>query len=209
LISLSLPKVDLLAICQTSSSLHAQVIPVLYHTIDLSTHAPPDGTTITFRHRRRIYERQYLFKRQISMNPEYGQHVRSLKWTIGIEHGQLWSLALDQFGYRTPTSSVGERVVWRSEHVGRLFELLSQVVNLDIQGSRSGGRSTTVTEDKYIANSSSWRTVNAKEEETRAARKMIDSTSAPDEESLASLILFPNAQSVNLVSLVIFLCSRR
>lgn len=93
--------------------------------------------------------------------------------------------------------------------MGRLFELLSQVVNLDIQGSRSGGRSTTVTEDKYIANSSSWRTVNAKEEETRAARKMIDSTSAPDEESLASLILFPNAQSVNLVSLVIFLCSRR
>jgi hypothetical protein len=93
--------------------------------------------------------------------------------------------------------------------MGRLFELLSEVVNLDIQGSRSGGRSTTVTEDIYMANSSSWRTVNAKEEEARAARKMIDSTSAPNEDSLASLILFPNAQSANLVSLVIFLCSRR
>jgi hypothetical protein len=125
-----------------------------------------------------------------------------------VEHGQVWSLALDVFGYRTPTSTVGERVVWRSEHVGRLFELLSQVLNLDIQGSRSGGRSTTVTEDKYMANSSSWRTVNAKEEEARAAREMIDSTSAPNEDSLASLILFPNVQSVNLVSHVISQCSR-
>lgn len=140
------------------------------------------------------------------MNPEYGQHVRSLKWTIGVEHGQVWSPALDEFGYRTPTSTVDERVVWRSENVGRLFAILSQVVNLDIQGPRSGGRSITVTEGNYMTESSSWRsqTVNAKQEE---ARKMIDSTSAANEESLAFFILFPNVQSVNLVSLVISLCS--
>ncbi|PMD18514.1 hypothetical protein NA56DRAFT_245110 [Hyaloscypha hepaticicola] len=220
LISPSLQKVDLLAICQTSSSLHAQVIPVLYHTIDLSTHAPPDGVTISFRHRRRIYERQYLFKRQITMNPEYGQQVRSLKWTIGVEHGQVWSLPLDEFGYRTPTSSDGERVVWRSENVGRLFELLTQVVKLDIQWPKkhlsdvveqeihepkSGGRSTTVTEGNYVTDSSFWRsqTVNS---EQRDAQKMIDSTSAAKEESVGSLILFPNVQSVNLVSFVVSLC---
>jgi hypothetical protein len=212
--------VDLLAICQTTSSLHAQVIPVLYHTIGLSTHAPPDGVTISFRHRRRIYESQYLFKRQITTNPEYGQHVRSLKWTIGVEHGQVWSLPLDEFGYRTPTSSDGERVLWRSENVGRLFELLTQVVNLDIQWPKrllsdvvmrdiqepkSGDRSTTVTEGNYVTESSFWQsqTVNS---EQKDAQKMIDSTSAAKEESVGSLILFPNVQSVNLVSFVVSLC---
>jgi hypothetical protein len=84
------------------------------------------------------------------MNPEYAQYARSLKWTIGVEYGQVWSLPLDEFGYRTPTSSDGEKVVWRSENVGKLFELLSEVVNLDVQWPKSEGRCTTVTEGNYV-----------------------------------------------------------
>jgi hypothetical protein len=137
-----------------------------------------------------------------------------------VEHGQVWSLPLDEFGYRTPTASDGERVVWRSENVGRLFELLAQVVNLDIQWPKrllsdvvepdiqepkSGGRSTTVTEGHYVTEFSLWwsQTVNS---EQKYAQKMVDSTSATKEGSVDSSILFPDVQSVNLVSLVIYIC---
>ncbi len=153
------------------------------------------------------------------MNPDYGQHVRSLKWTIGVEHGQVWSLPLDEFGYRTPTSSDGERVVWRSENVRQLFESLTQVVNLDIQWPkrllsdvmerdiqepRSGGRSATVTEGNHVTESSSWQSSigNSKQKDTQ---KMIDSTSAANK---GSLVLFPNVQIVNLVSCLVSLCPR-
>jgi len=140
LISVYVPKSTLLSICQASPLLHAQVIPVLYHTIDLSTHTPMEGVTILFRDRRKIYEGQYLFMRQISRRPEYGQYVRSLKWTIGVEKEQVWSVALDTSGFRTPSSSNGERVVWSSANVGRLFERLTQVVSLDMEyANRSGG----------------------------------------------------------------------
>lgn len=104
--------------------------------------------------------------------------------------------------------------------MGILFELLTRVVKLDIQWPKrhlsdlvereihepkSGGRSTTMTEGNYVTDSSFWRsqTVNS---EQRDAQKMIDSTSAAKEESVGSLILFPNVQSVNLVSFVVSLC---
>ena len=138
LISTYVPKSTLLLICQTSPLLHAQVIPVLYYSIDLSTHDPPDGVTISFRHRRKTYERQFMFKQQISLNPEYAQHVRSLKWTVGLEYEQVWTVALGKFGFSAPISSQGERVVWRSEDVGKLFQSLTQVVKLDIQWLNSG-----------------------------------------------------------------------
>ncbi|KAE9368283.1 hypothetical protein N431DRAFT_428127 [Stipitochalara longipes BDJ] len=150
LISAHAPKSTLLSICQTSPSLHTQVIPVLYHTIDFSTHTPPEGVTISFRGRRKIYEGQYLFVRQISLMPEYGQYVRSLKWTIGVENEQVWSVALDNSGFRAPTSSHGERVVWSSGNVGKLFERLTEVVNLDIECANGVGVAMTVSEGKDL-----------------------------------------------------------
>jgi hypothetical protein len=141
LIASYVPKATLLSICQTSRSLHTQVIPVLYHTIDLSIHAPPDDNIVSFRYRRRIYEKQYMFTRQIMSKPEYGQYVRSLKWTLGVEYGQIWSVACYDHGNLAPASWQAERVVWRSsEHVGKLFEGLTQVVNLDVEwANRMGG----------------------------------------------------------------------
>jgi hypothetical protein len=141
LISSSIPKQTLLSICQTSPALHAQVISVLYHTIDLSTHAPPDDNTVSFRDRRRTYERQYMFTHQILLNPGYGQYVRSLKWTLGVEREQIWSMACYDHRYWTPPPSQANRVVWRSsETVGKLFECLTQVVSLDIEwANRIGG----------------------------------------------------------------------
>jgi hypothetical protein len=111
---------------------------VLYNSIDLSTHDPPDGVTISFRDRRKTYERQFMFKHQISLNPEYAQHVRSLKWTVGLEYQQVWTVALGKSGFSAPMSLQDERVVWRSEDVGKLFQSLTQVVKLDIQWLNSG-----------------------------------------------------------------------
>jgi len=150
LISANVPKSTLLSICQTSSSLHSQVIPVLYHSIDLSTHTPPDGIIISFRDRRKVYEGQYLFMRQILLKPEYGQYVRSLKWTVGVENGQVWSVALDNSGFRAPTSLDGERVVWSSGNIGKLFERLTQVVNLDIECTNKGGGLMDVSESRDL-----------------------------------------------------------
>lgn len=141
LISSSVPRPTLLSICQTSPALYAQVIPVLYHTIDLSTNAPPDDNTVPFRYRRRTYERQYMFTRQISLKPEYGRYVRSLKWTLGVEHEHIRSTACYDHKDWAPPPSQANRIVWRSsETVGKLFESLTQVVNLDIEwANRTGG----------------------------------------------------------------------
>lgn len=134
LISSSVPKPTLLSICQTSPALYAQVIPVLYHTIDLSTNAPPDDNTVSFRYRRRTYERQYMFTRQISLKPEYGRYVRSLKWTLGVEHEHIRSTACCDHKDWAPPPSQANRIVWRSsEAIGKLFESLTQVVHLDIE----------------------------------------------------------------------------
>ena len=145
LISSFVSKLALLSICQTSPSLHSQVIPVLYHTIDLSTHAPPDGVTISFRYRRMTYERQYMFKRQISLKPEYGQYVRSLKWTVGLENEQVWSVFVGLNDSRLP-----QRLVWRSTDVGKLFEALNQVVNLDIEWPNRSGEMISGTDGKML-----------------------------------------------------------
>jgi hypothetical protein len=141
LISSSIPKRALLSVCQTSPTLYAQVIPVLYHTIDLSTNAPPDDNTVSSRYCRRTYERQYMFTRQISLKPEYGRYVRSLKWTLGVECELIRPMACCDLRYWAPSPSQANRVVWMSsETVGKLFESLTQVVNLDIEwANRTGG----------------------------------------------------------------------
>ncbi len=126
LISSYVPKSTLVSICRTSRHFHSNVIPVLYHTIDLSIHAPPDGTNVSFTYRRKTCECQYIFLRQILRRPEYGQYVRSLKWTVGFDDEKL---------VFRPDFVESERVVWRSDYIEKLFECLDQVVTLDIEST--------------------------------------------------------------------------
>lgn len=130
LISCYLPKSALISICQTSPLLYSIIVPVLYHTIDLSVHAPPDGVTVSFIYRRQTCEKQYMFLRQILRKPEYGQHVRSLKWTLGLEDEKL--------GFK-PKYLQGERVMWRNGDREKVFEYLNKVVSLDIDSATKDG----------------------------------------------------------------------
>jgi hypothetical protein len=96
-----------------------------------------------------------MFTRQISQKPHYGQYVRSLKWTLGVEYEQIWSVACNDYAFRPectpPTSLQTERVVWRSsENVGKLFECLTQVVNLDVEWANRSGGMIVVPEGKSL-----------------------------------------------------------
>jgi hypothetical protein len=130
LISCYLPKSALVSICQTSPRMYSIIIPVLYNTIDLSVHAPPDGVTVSFIYRRRTCEQQYMFLRQILRKPECGQHVRSLKWTLGLEDEKL--------GFK-PKYLQGERIMWRTGDREKVFEYLDKVVSLDIDSATKNG----------------------------------------------------------------------
>lgn len=91
-----------------------------------------------------------MFMRQITRKPEYGQYVRSLKWTVGVENEQVWSVLLDESGFRVPTSLAGERVVWSSGNVGKVFERLTQVTSLDIEGPNRIGEMVPAAGDKVL-----------------------------------------------------------
>jgi hypothetical protein len=84
-ISSYVPKSTILAICCTSRHLHDTLIPILYHSIDLSIHSTTAGTRFSFHYRRQMCRGQYIFLRQILRKPEYGQYVRSFMWTLGLE----------------------------------------------------------------------------------------------------------------------------
>lgn len=130
LISSYISRSSLISLCQTSPHLYSILIPILYNTVDLSVHAPPDGVTISFSYRRQTCEKQCMFLRQTLRKPELGKHVRSLKWTLGLDCEKLG------IGSKYPQ---GEKVMWRTGMREDVFECLDKVVNLDIDSVTEEG----------------------------------------------------------------------
>jgi hypothetical protein len=67
-----------------------------------------------------------------------------------VENGQVWSLEPTGSDSAGPISPQGERVVWNSANVWRLFEHLTQVVNLDIECANGIGGELAIPQDKAI-----------------------------------------------------------
>jgi hypothetical protein len=122
-ISSYVPKSTILAICCTSRHLHDTLIPILYHSIDLSIHSTTAGTRFSFHYRRQMCRGQYIFLRQILRKPEYGQYVRSFMWTLGLEDEKVSFL---------PRFIQEERVVWKTGLVETVFGFLNKVTRLDL-----------------------------------------------------------------------------
>jgi hypothetical protein len=122
-ISSYVPKSTILAICCTSRHLHDTLIPILYHTIDLSIHSTTAGNRFSFHYRRQTCKGQYIFLRQILRKPEYGQYVRSFMWTLGLEDEKVSFL---------PKFIQDERVVWKGGDVETMFGFLNKVTRLDL-----------------------------------------------------------------------------
>jgi len=139
-ISSYVPKSTILSICCTSRHLHNTLIPILYHTIDLSIHNPTVGNRFSFHYRRQTCKGQYVFLRQILRKPEYGQYVRSFMWTLGLEDKKVSFL---------PKFIQGERVVWKAGDVETMFGFLNKVIRLDLgSATRSSLCELNMVEDE-------------------------------------------------------------
>ncbi|KUJ09840.1 uncharacterized protein LY89DRAFT_740905 [Mollisia scopiformis] len=126
------------ALTCTHPLLHNFLTPILYHSVDLSLSAPSTEfwpkTNIsimdhTWSRRSHIAKSQYLFIKQILAHPDLALHVRTLNWTIGLERMGL-----------LPEEIQGEKPVWKDEEMYAVFEMLRDVVRLDVKtGTRSHG----------------------------------------------------------------------
>ena len=133
-IALYLSKLSLISLLQTSSQNYTFLTPLLYDTVNLSTHLPPPSSPYApisltaashiASHKRHVCEKQYSFLHQIARNPALGQYVRVLKWTFGLEDENL--------GF-VPKFRPGERVMWRRSEREGVFRFLTGVESLDVE----------------------------------------------------------------------------
>jgi hypothetical protein len=144
LILRNLPMASLRKASRVSRKFHDLGILLLYRNVDLSlhdhepyqfvhgnyspsetyrTHGPSDEEL------RRTLKRQCRFILQLFHKPEYGPHVRTLKWTLGLETGHSPHRKL------LPSWIEGSRFRWEPERVYKVFHLLSYVHSIDIGGT--------------------------------------------------------------------------
>ncbi|KAM3067094.1 hypothetical protein ACMFMG_011765 [Clarireedia jacksonii] len=106
-----LPKNTLIKLAGTCTYFRAIILPLIYHTIDMTNHTFVQA--IQVKHRKALNKRQFL--KQILRNPEYGQYVKSLTWTVSAN---------------TYDTSYIMQVVKKTF---KMFRLLKGVTYLDLQ----------------------------------------------------------------------------
>jgi hypothetical protein len=158
-ISSYVPKSTILSICCTSRSLHDTLVPILYHTVDLSIHSQNAGNKFSYHYRRQTCKGQYIFLRQILRKPEYGQYVRSFMWTLGLDDEKVSFL---------PKFIQDERVIWKAGDVETMFGFLDKVTRLDLgSATRSSFSELNMAEEEAFPTAQHIRLVSVRSSQFR------------------------------------------
>lgn len=120
----------LLSLIHVSRDLYTTLLPLLYHTVNL-TPAKTSDATLAYRHRSLTCLAQWKFLRSVLARPELGQWVRELSWATGLENSK---------GFVPET--IGTTIVrWREEDVWTVFGTMKNSVRVNVEGEQNQSRS--------------------------------------------------------------------